>query len=183
LATTRRAVEAQKAAEQAALRADKEARSHARVEGKPQPTPTAPAVSERLDAALKARADLQDDLPLAQYKLDQAIEANRADIERQIGQALAKARKEYRNLLEALGAKHAEMVAREAELSWLGRGKYIPAGERRVEGLLRPNGEPMSVSELLAALEARGEPPKPKVIQAPASPLSQTVAGRGVFVS
>jgi hypothetical protein len=58
----------------------------------------------------------------------------------------------------------------------------LPNAERSETGLTAANGEPIPAAELLAALDAYFQPPKPKVVQAPAPPLSRAMIGQRVFV-
>src|SRR4051794_32752937 len=184
-----REVQIQQAALPAAIEEDALAEAIKRRHGK-RVKLKVPEVEDRLAKASKRVKELKADIQVAGEELEQAFATNKATIESDFDQALSVTRAEYREVLEALRTKHSELIRREADLEEIQEGRSRLNREPRVPGKEKadeddmpklPNGNDVKVSTLFAALEVRGEPPKPKVIEAPAQPLSRHAIGGGVF--
>jgi hypothetical protein len=183
LAAARKAAELERAKAAGAEKADREAAELARLDGKERPAPTAEAATARHEAAEMELAELEGTVARAKERLDEAITANRSEIHRDLQKALAEDRAAVDRCCDQLTEALERLKAHRAEDIAAGGGKYLPNAPLLVPGLPKPNGDDRSAIEVLDAIRVLAEAPKPKVQQATAPPLSQSIAGRGVFAA
>jgi hypothetical protein len=101
-----------------------------------------------------------------------AVDRHHEEWEKTIAASVDKTRKAFADALDTVAASHADYQEALAHRGWLAgfpdRSRYKSHGHAAsLPGLSKPSGDPYPVVDVLSALRAVTEPPKPKFPQMP----------------